>query len=72
MNRHLYNNHSLVETAIYRVFVMIYRIFVISNFHQKTLTEPYCLEMVIFPVEGTNAESERCLRQALPTHSKTN
>jgi hypothetical protein len=24
MNRRLYNNHSFVETAIYRVFVMIY------------------------------------------------
>ncbi|MEH2090024.1 MAG: hypothetical protein V7K61_25475 [Nostoc sp.] len=41
MNRRLYNNQSFVETAIYRVFVMIYRIFVIYHFHQKTLTEPY-------------------------------
>ncbi|MEH2308091.1 hypothetical protein [Nostoc sp.] len=27
MNRRLYNNRSFVETAIYRVFVIIYRIF---------------------------------------------
>ncbi|MEH2450092.1 hypothetical protein [Nostoc sp.] len=27
MNRRLYNNQSFVETAIYRVFVMIYRVF---------------------------------------------
>ncbi|MBN3890896.1 MAG: hypothetical protein HWQ43_17675 [Nostoc sp. JL31] len=32
MNRRLYNNQSFVLTAIYRVFV-------ISNFYQKTLTE---------------------------------
>ncbi|MEI1375695.1 hypothetical protein PQG02_03105 [Nostoc sp. UHCC 0926] len=41
MNRRLYNNQSFVETAIYRVFVMIYRVFTSENFHQKTLTEPY-------------------------------
>ncbi|WP_190240933.1 hypothetical protein [Nostoc sp. 'Peltigera membranacea cyanobiont' 210A] len=29
MNRRLYNNQFFVETAIYRVFVMIYRIFAI-------------------------------------------
>jgi hypothetical protein len=34
INRRLYNNQSFVETAIYRVFV-------IHNFHQKTLSEPY-------------------------------
>ncbi|WP_277926774.1 hypothetical protein [Nostoc foliaceum] len=34
MNRRLYNNQSFVLAAIYRVFV-------IYNFHQKTLTEPY-------------------------------
>ncbi|MHC5931198.1 hypothetical protein [Nostoc sp.] len=34
MNRRLYNNQSLVETPIYRVFK-------IYNFHQKTLTERY-------------------------------
>ena len=27
MNRRLYNNRSFVETAIYRVFMIIYRIF---------------------------------------------
>ena len=27
MNRRLYNNQSFVETAIYRVFVMIYSAF---------------------------------------------
>lgn len=41
MNRRLYNNQSFVETAIYRVFVMIYRILAIYNSHQKTLTKPY-------------------------------
>ncbi|MEH1769917.1 hypothetical protein [Nostoc sp.] len=39
MNRRLYNNQSFVETAIYRVFAIIYRVFVIYNFHQKTLTD---------------------------------
>ncbi|MEH2227970.1 MAG: hypothetical protein V7L03_33240 [Nostoc sp.] len=34
INRRLYNNQSFVLTAIYRVFV-------IYNFHQKTLTEWY-------------------------------
>ncbi|MEH1895019.1 MAG: hypothetical protein V7K94_06750 [Nostoc sp.] len=29
MNRRLYNNQSFVETAIYRVFVMVYRVFTI-------------------------------------------
>gem|GEM_PF-2188335 len=41
MNRRLYNNKSFVLTAIYRVFMMIYRVFMIYNFHRKTLTEPY-------------------------------
>ncbi|MEH1788245.1 MAG: hypothetical protein V7L23_22345 [Nostoc sp.] len=34
MNRRLYNNQSFILMAIYRVFV-------ISNFHQKILAEPY-------------------------------
>ncbi|MEH2090824.1 MAG: hypothetical protein V7K61_29560 [Nostoc sp.] len=37
MNRRLYNNQSFVLTAIYRVFSDLE-----LNFHQKTLTEPYC------------------------------
>ncbi|MEH2087856.1 hypothetical protein [Nostoc sp.] len=37
MNRRLYNNQSFVETAIYRVFVMIYRIFSDLEFSSKTL-----------------------------------
>ncbi|MEH1978246.1 MAG: hypothetical protein V7L27_02880 [Nostoc sp.] len=36
MNRRLYNNQPFVLTAIYRVFVMIYRNFAIYNFHQKS------------------------------------
>ncbi|MGJ5632574.1 hypothetical protein [Nostoc sp. CALU 1950] len=35
MNRRLYNNQSFVETAIYRVFVMIYRIFSDLKFSSK-------------------------------------
>ncbi|MBN3959381.1 hypothetical protein [Nostoc sp. NMS8] len=34
MNRRLYNNLSFVETAIYRIFVMIYRISKTQNFCQ--------------------------------------
>ncbi|MEH2370977.1 hypothetical protein [Nostoc sp.] len=37
MNHRLYNNHSFVETAIYRVFVMIYRIFSDLEFSSKNL-----------------------------------
>jgi hypothetical protein len=38
INRRLYKGLIVVETAIYRVFVL-------ENFHQKTLTEPYCIAM---------------------------
>ncbi|WP_335201470.1 hypothetical protein [Nostoc sp.] len=37
MNRRLYNNQSFVLTAIYRVFVMIYRIFSDLEFSSKNL-----------------------------------
>ncbi|WP_143874067.1 hypothetical protein [Nostoc sp. 'Peltigera malacea cyanobiont' DB3992] len=37
MNRRLYNNQFFVETAIYRVFVMIYRIFSDLEFSSKNL-----------------------------------
>ncbi|MEH2090054.1 MAG: hypothetical protein V7K61_25625 [Nostoc sp.] len=37
MNRRLYNNQSFLETAIYRVFVMIYRIFSDLEFSSKNL-----------------------------------
>jgi hypothetical protein len=46
MNRRLYEGLMIVETPIYRVFL-------IYDFHQKTLTEPYCLISLIaliFPI----------------------
>ncbi|MEH2128242.1 hypothetical protein [Nostoc sp.] len=43
-------------TAIYRVFVMIYRIFAIYNFHQKTLTEPYWLTFYLVLFQGIRKE----------------
>ncbi|MEH2222183.1 hypothetical protein [Nostoc sp.] len=39
MNRRLYNNQSFVETAIYRVFVMIYRIFSDLKFSLKKFNQ---------------------------------
>ncbi|MEH2086786.1 MAG: hypothetical protein V7K61_08645 [Nostoc sp.] len=39
MNRHLYNHQSFVLTAIYRVFVMIYRIFSYLKFSSKNLNQ---------------------------------
>ncbi|QFS45733.1 hypothetical protein GXM_03210 [Nostoc sphaeroides CCNUC1] len=37
MDRRLYNNQSFVETAIYRIFVMIYRVFSDLKFSSKNL-----------------------------------
>jgi hypothetical protein len=42
MNRRLYEGLIIVETPIHRVFV-------IYNFHQKTLTEPYWHNSFLFP-----------------------
>jgi hypothetical protein len=39
MNRRQDNNHSFVLTAIYRVFVMIYRIFSDLEFSSKNLNQ---------------------------------
>ncbi|WP_334875420.1 hypothetical protein [Nostoc sp.] len=43
MNRRLYNNYSFVETAIYRVFVMSYRIFSDLKFSSKNLNQTVLL-----------------------------
>ncbi|MEH1815947.1 MAG: hypothetical protein V7K26_05565 [Nostoc sp.] len=39
MNRRLYNNQSFALTAIYRVFVMIYRIFSYLKFSSTNLNQ---------------------------------
>jgi hypothetical protein len=43
MNRRLYEGLMIVETPIYRVFV-------IYNCDQKTLTEPYCVHYSLITV----------------------
>ncbi|MEH1769807.1 MAG: hypothetical protein V7L27_13040 [Nostoc sp.] len=52
MNRRQDKRLIIVETAIYRVFVMIYRIFSDLEFSSKNLSEPYCKSYYLWIIIG--------------------